>query len=273
MARRGVRPRYGSPWGCTRACRGAVLAGPGAHHRPIRCCGRGDDPIGGGAVVLVAPAAATAPATAPPTSNSVSRPPEVPPAPVAAPPAGTAPEPVPPPLAPSQVLWFFDEVLIPIAKKDESNASAPSSDQKVRRPGFAPRAGQAAPGPLPGVFPNLAAYTKPRADLAAILVIGIPKGFTASRHCTFTFTASYRWLLAPTAAALVLLAGLILFTPTRSAPTLATEAPPLGVRDRRPPSTSCEDTANSCFRGNEDRACRGTRHTAAVIPHPTCPRW
>ena len=28
----------------------------------------------------------------------------------------------------------------------------------------------------PGVFPNLAAYTKPRADLAAILLTGIPAG-------------------------------------------------------------------------------------------------
>ena len=28
----------------------------------------------------------------------------------------------------------------------------------------------------PGVFPKLAAYTKPRADLQAILLTGIPKG-------------------------------------------------------------------------------------------------
>jgi hypothetical protein len=28
----------------------------------------------------------------------------------------------------------------------------------------------------PGVFPNLAAYTKPRADLAAILLTGVPTG-------------------------------------------------------------------------------------------------
>ena len=37
-------------------------------------------------------------------------------------------------------------------------------------------ASRAAAGALPGVFPNLAAYTKPRADLNAILLTGIPSG-------------------------------------------------------------------------------------------------
>jgi hypothetical protein len=38
----------------------------------------------------------------------------------------------------------------------------------------------------PGAFPNLAAYTKPRADLAAIFLTGIPAGVVSTSFSTFT---------------------------------------------------------------------------------------
>ncbi len=38
----------------------------------------------------------------------------------------------------------------------------------------------------PGVFPNLAGYTKPRADLEAILLTGIPPGVVSPTFTTFT---------------------------------------------------------------------------------------
>ena len=46
--------------------------------------------------------------------------------------------------------------------------------REVRRP--SPSSAGLLPVLYPGVFPNLAAYTKPRADLAAILLTGIPAG-------------------------------------------------------------------------------------------------
>jgi len=90
--------------------------------------------------------------------------------------------------------------------------------------------------------------------------------FTASRHRTFT--ASHRRVLAPTAAALVLLTGLILFTPTRSAPPLATEAPPpapvtstLPAPPARTPPPAAPAAAMIAPAGGHD-------NTAAVTPPP-----
>ena len=40
----------------------------------------------------------------------------------------------------------------------------------------------------PGAFPNLAAYSKPRADLEAILLTGIPAGVVSPTFSTFTGT-------------------------------------------------------------------------------------
>ena len=71
---------------------------------------------------------------------------------------------------------LFNEVLIPLAKKDFWNAQPPEFDAQfasyVTEPGLA----QLLPSLYPGVFPNLAAYNKPRSDLAAILLTGIPAG-------------------------------------------------------------------------------------------------
>jgi len=80
---------------------------------------------------------------------------------------------------------LVNEVLIPLGHKDEWNSLPPSDDKRfaayVTQPGLA----ALLPVLYPGVFPNLAALVKsgkPRADLEAILLTGIPagiiKGFT-----------------------------------------------------------------------------------------------
>ena len=71
---------------------------------------------------------------------------------------------------------LFNEVLVPMVRKDEWNSQPPSDDKRfatyVRRPELA----TLLPILYPGVFPNLAGYKKPRADLSAILLTGIPDG-------------------------------------------------------------------------------------------------
>jgi Domain of unknown function (DUF4331) len=71
---------------------------------------------------------------------------------------------------------LFNEVVVPMGDKDRWNAAYPVDDS-----GFAgfvkhPELAQLLPVLYPNVFPNLAAYTKPRADLEAILLTGIPQG-------------------------------------------------------------------------------------------------
>lgn len=71
---------------------------------------------------------------------------------------------------------LFNEVIVPIGRKDEWNSRTPDRDadyaQFVRRPELA----SLLPVLYPGVFPNLAALNKDRADLVAILLTGIPAG-------------------------------------------------------------------------------------------------
>jgi hypothetical protein len=71
---------------------------------------------------------------------------------------------------------LFNEVVVPLGKKDLWNATQPDDDaafaQYVRQPELA----RLLPVLYPGVFPNLAALTADRADLVAILLTGIPKG-------------------------------------------------------------------------------------------------
>ena len=71
---------------------------------------------------------------------------------------------------------LFNEVIVPMADKDRWNALAPSSDNQFAAYVTKPELAQLLPVLYPGVFPHLAAYTKPRADLAAILLTGIPSG-------------------------------------------------------------------------------------------------
>ena len=74
---------------------------------------------------------------------------------------------------------LFNEVIVPMGKKDQWNSLPPADDKNfasyVTQPGLA----GLLPVLYPGVFPNLAALVasgKPRADLEAILLTGIPSG-------------------------------------------------------------------------------------------------
>ncbi len=71
---------------------------------------------------------------------------------------------------------LFNEVLVPMAEKDTWNSSLPGSDRSFAKYVDKPELQGLLPVLYPGVFPNLAAYKKPRADLDAILLTGIPKG-------------------------------------------------------------------------------------------------
>jgi hypothetical protein len=69
---------------------------------------------------------------------------------------------------------LFNELLTPLALKDYWNAQQPVDDSQFAKFVTAPGLAALLPSLYTGVFPNLAAYTKPRADLAAILLTGIP---------------------------------------------------------------------------------------------------
>jgi hypothetical protein len=74
---------------------------------------------------------------------------------------------------------LVNEVLIPLGKKDLWNSLPPSADKEFASYVLHPGLSAALPSLYPGVFPSLAklvASGKPRADLAAILLTGIPSG-------------------------------------------------------------------------------------------------
>ena len=71
---------------------------------------------------------------------------------------------------------LFNEVIVPMAEKDRWNAVGPSSDVRYEKYVNRPELAGLLPVLYPGVFPNLDAYDKPRADLNAILLTGIPEG-------------------------------------------------------------------------------------------------
>ena len=71
---------------------------------------------------------------------------------------------------------LFNEVVVPMARKDLWNSLPPSSDNQFAGYVTKPELAGLLPVLYPKVFPNLAAYSKPRADLAAILLTGIPSG-------------------------------------------------------------------------------------------------
>jgi hypothetical protein len=71
---------------------------------------------------------------------------------------------------------LFNEVIVPMAAKDRWNAGDPHDDKAFASYVTKPELAGLLPVLYPGVFPKLAAYTKPRADLQAILLTGIPNG-------------------------------------------------------------------------------------------------
>jgi hypothetical protein len=76
---------------------------------------------------------------------------------------------------------LFNEVLVPLSKKDQWNASPPTADKNFSAGVTNPELSNLLPGLYPGAFPNLAAYNgTPRADLEAILLTGIPSSVLGS---------------------------------------------------------------------------------------------
>ena len=71
---------------------------------------------------------------------------------------------------------LFNEVIVPMARKDEWNHREPAGDKRYAEYVARPELAGLLPALYPGVFPRLAAYKKDRADLLAILLTGIPKG-------------------------------------------------------------------------------------------------
>ena len=71
---------------------------------------------------------------------------------------------------------LINEVIIPLGKKNQWNAQDPAGDKQFAQYYAHPEVAALLPVLYPGVFPRLAHYTKPRADLEAILLTGIPAG-------------------------------------------------------------------------------------------------
>ena len=75
---------------------------------------------------------------------------------------------------------LFNEVIVPMGKKDLWNALPPSLDSQFAEYVDQPELARLLPVLYPGVFPNLAGLNgTPRADLDAILLTGIPGGIVA----------------------------------------------------------------------------------------------
>jgi hypothetical protein len=84
---------------------------------------------------------------------------------------------------------LFNEVLVPMERKDYWNASLPADDKQFASGVAFPELANLLPALYPGVFPNLAklnASGKPRADLLAILLTGIPTGVIPGGFQNFT---------------------------------------------------------------------------------------
>jgi hypothetical protein len=71
---------------------------------------------------------------------------------------------------------LINEVIIPMGKKDHWNITDPLHDAQFLNYVLTPELAGLLPVLYPTVFPNLATYMKPRNDLAAILMTGIPAG-------------------------------------------------------------------------------------------------
>jgi hypothetical protein len=81
---------------------------------------------------------------------------------------------------------LFNEVLVPLAQKDKWNAQSPANDSNYANGVAHPELAGLLNVLYPGAFPNLAAYTKARADLEAILLTGIPAGVVSKSFSTLT---------------------------------------------------------------------------------------
>ncbi len=71
---------------------------------------------------------------------------------------------------------LFNEVIVPMGKKDLWNSLTPASDSQFLSYVQHPELARLLPVLYPGVFPNLAKLTAARSDLVAILLTGLPPG-------------------------------------------------------------------------------------------------
>jgi Domain of unknown function (DUF4331) len=71
---------------------------------------------------------------------------------------------------------LFNEVIVPLGQKDKWNARYPVDDKAFLKYVEHPELAKLLPVLYPNVFPKLAALQKPRADLVAVLLTGIPAG-------------------------------------------------------------------------------------------------
>lgn len=71
---------------------------------------------------------------------------------------------------------LFNEVIVPMSRKDQWNRLSPAQDGQFARYVAQPELARLLPALYPGVFPNLAALKADRADLLAILLTGLPGG-------------------------------------------------------------------------------------------------
>lgn len=84
---------------------------------------------------------------------------------------------------------LINEVIIPLGNKDRWNRSAPAGDSGFAANYENPELSNLLPILYPGAFPNLAAYNatkKPRADIVAILLTGIPTGVVSPGFQNYT---------------------------------------------------------------------------------------
>src|SRR5947209_6835158 len=71
---------------------------------------------------------------------------------------------------------LFNEVIVPLGDKDRWNRIVPAEDKQFVHYTLHPELAGLLPVLYPNVFPNLAALKKPRADIEAILLTGLPPG-------------------------------------------------------------------------------------------------
>jgi hypothetical protein len=81
---------------------------------------------------------------------------------------------------------LVNEALVPMSAKDAWNAAPPSEDARYAAGIAHPELASLLNVLYPGAFPKLAAYNKPRVDLEAILLTGIPAGVVSSHFTTYT---------------------------------------------------------------------------------------
>ena len=71
---------------------------------------------------------------------------------------------------------LFNEVIVPVGRKDEWNGLPPAKDKRFQKYVEGPELAKLLPVLYPGAFPNLQGLSAKRADLVAILLTGIPEG-------------------------------------------------------------------------------------------------